>query len=112
MRSVENVAGIDVHKMMLVVVVGRTDQDEKEWMGRKFGTTRRELEHLRAWLEEQSVREVAMESTAQYWKPVWLTLEGISNCTWHKPDRRPAPKGGRRIFGTRYESSSDCWLTI
>jgi len=98
MRSVENVAGIDVHKMMLVVVVGRTDQDEKEWMGRKFGTTRRELEHLRAWLEEQSVREVAMESTAQYWKPVWLTLEGHFQLHLAQARSTTGPKGRKTDF--------------
>jgi transposase len=76
MRSAEKVAGIDVHKMMLAVVVGRSEQAEKEWTRRKFGATRRELEHLRAWLAEQGVQEIAMESTAQYWKPVWLALEG------------------------------------
>ena len=66
------VAGIDVHKMMLAVVVGSSEQAEKEWIRRKFGATRQELEHLKAWLQEQGVEEVAMESTAQYWKPVWL----------------------------------------
>jgi transposase len=30
---------------------------------------------LADWLLEQQVEEVAMESTAQYWKPVWETLE-------------------------------------
>ncbi|HEY5030782.1 MAG TPA: IS110 family transposase, partial [Candidatus Angelobacter sp.] len=30
---------------------------------------------LAAWLVEQQVEEVVMESTAQYWKPVWGTLE-------------------------------------
>lgn len=76
MRSVEQVAGIDVHKKMLAVVVGSSDQAEKGWIRRKFGTTRQELEHLKAWLQQLQVREVAMESTALYWKPVWLTLEG------------------------------------
>ena len=42
----------------------------------KFGTTPGELKLLRAWLTEQGVREAGMESTAQYWKPVWQELEG------------------------------------
>jgi hypothetical protein len=33
------------------------------------------LRSLAAWLVEQQVEEVVMESTAQYWKPVWGTLE-------------------------------------
>ena len=35
-------------------------------------------DHLRLlseWLIEQQVEEVVMESTAQYWKPVWGALE-------------------------------------
>jgi hypothetical protein len=28
------------------------------------------------WLKERGVQEVAMESTAEYWKPVWMELEG------------------------------------
>ena len=30
---------------------------------------------MRAWLMERGVQEVVMESTAQYWKPVWVDLE-------------------------------------
>jgi transposase len=30
---------------------------------------------LAEWLLEQQVQEVVMESTAQYWKPVWEALE-------------------------------------
>ena len=33
------------------------------------------LRSLAAWLVEQQVEEVVMESTAQYWKPVWGMLE-------------------------------------
>jgi transposase len=43
---------------------------------RRFGSTASELQHLLAWLEQRGVQQVVMESTAQYWKPVWLALEG------------------------------------
>src|SRR2546426_9583525 len=33
------------------------------------------LQRLAEWLTEQQVEEVVMESTAQYWKPVWGALE-------------------------------------
>jgi hypothetical protein len=36
----------------------------------KFGTMRSEIGHLSAWLQHR-VSEVVMESTAQYWRPVW-----------------------------------------
>jgi transposase len=42
----------------------------------KFRTFTRDLKRLRAWLIACKVTEVAMESTGQYWRPVWNILEG------------------------------------
>ena len=76
------IAAIDVHKRMLMVVLmagaGSPSQpgEEQQFEKRRFGTTTGELLHLLAWLQQQGVQEVVMESTAQYWKPVWLALEG------------------------------------
>jgi transposase len=42
---------------------------------RRFASTTPELGKLRAWLQEEEVEEAVMESTAQYWKPVWWELE-------------------------------------
>ena len=70
------IAGIDVHKKMLAVVVADiSGGGELQWDRRQFGTTPGELHLLAQWLEQQSVEEVVMESTAQYWRPVWGTLE-------------------------------------
>ena len=41
----------------------------------KFASTPAQLRLLAGWLLEQQVEEVVMESTAQYWKPVWGALE-------------------------------------
>ncbi len=43
---------------------------------------------------EQEVEEVVMESTAQYWRPVWEALEH------HWRPRRRAREGGPRLAGT------------
>ena len=75
----EVVAGIDVHKAMLAVVVARLGQDETEYMSRKFGSGRWQVKELIDWLLELGVDRVAMESTAQYWKPVWYALEPFSS---------------------------------
>jgi len=69
-------AGIDVHKRMLAVVV--TDvagEGEYQFERRKFGASPDQLQLLAEWLVAQEVDEVVMESTAQYWKPVWGALE-------------------------------------
>lgn len=70
------IAGIDVHKAMLAVVVADVEV-EGEWpfVRRPFGATPSELRRLSAWLVEHEVEEVVMESTAQYWRPVWDALE-------------------------------------
>jgi transposase len=70
------IAGIDVHKKMLAVVVSDVEiASEYQFERRKFGANPEQLRSLAAWLLEQEVEEVVMESTAQYWKPVWETLE-------------------------------------
>jgi transposase len=70
------IAGIDVHKRMLAVVV--TDvavEGEYQFERRTIGTTPDQLRTLAAWFVEGQVDEVVMESTAQYWRPVWDILE-------------------------------------
>jgi transposase len=70
------IAGIDVHKKMLAVVVSDVEVDgEYQFEQRLFGSYPEALRSLAAWLLEQEVEEVVMESTAQYWKPVWGALE-------------------------------------
>jgi len=70
------IAGIDVHKKMLAVVVSDVEVDGGfQFERRRFGGNPEQLRSLAAWLLEQEAEEIAMESTAQYWKPVWETLE-------------------------------------
>ena len=65
------IAGIDVHKKMLAVVVADIAVDGAyEFIHRRVGTSPRELRALAAWLGAEAVEEVVMESTAQYWRPV------------------------------------------
>ena len=70
------IAGIDVHKKMLAVVIADiAAEGEYQFTRRKVGTSPRELRELAAWLGAEAVEEVVMESTAQYWRPVWEVLE-------------------------------------
>jgi transposase len=89
------IAGIDVHKKMLAVVVSNVEvESEFEFERRWFGSNPEQLRSLAAWLVEQEAEEVVMESTAQYWKPVWGALE-----RYWKPicEKR---EGARRKSGT------------
>jgi transposase len=70
------IAGIDVHKKLLAVVVSDVETEgEYAFERRNFSSNPEQLRSLAAWLVEQHVEEVVMESTAQYWKPVWEALE-------------------------------------
>src|SRR5260370_28498320 len=70
------IAAVDVQKKMLAVVVADVEgEGEYQFERRKFGASPEQLQVLAQWLVEQEIEEVVMESTAQYWKPVWGTLE-------------------------------------
>src|SRR6267154_2513219 len=70
------IAGIDVHKKMLAAVVSNVEiEGEYQFERRLFGSSPDQLRSLAEWLLEQEVEEAVMESTAQYWKPVWEALE-------------------------------------
>ena len=92
------VAGIDVHKKMLAVVVAVVGEQEIEYRQHKCGTTTTELEQLAAWLTAQQVSEIAMESTAQYWRPVWIALEGRFRLHLAQPRSTQAPRGRKSDF--------------
>jgi len=93
------VAGIDVHKKLLVVVVADVSQPELSFECRRFGTVASELYNLGLWLCERGVAEAVMESTAQYWKPVWLELEPRLRLNLAQAQSNRAPKGRKSDFG-------------
>ena len=75
--TVERCAGLDIHQASVVacVLAGPPGCKPRKEV-RSFGTSTRELEALRTWLEELGVTHVGMESTGIYWKPVHAVLEG------------------------------------
>jgi transposase len=69
-------AGLDVHKKTVVaaiLVAGEQGGLRKEV--RTFGTMTSDLLALSDWLMDCEVSHVAMESTGEYWKPVFNILE-------------------------------------
>ena len=70
------VAGLDVHKKTVVAARMRvTEEDRVEWETKTFGTTTPDLLEMHDWLSEWELTHVAMESTGDYWKPVFNILE-------------------------------------
>ena len=78
-----NIAGIDVHKKVLVVVVAEvTEQGEWSYERGTFGATAYELQRLADWFQHQGVQEVVgvrpkSETASQgtkdiEWSEVWI----------------------------------------
>lgn len=72
----QNVAGLDVHKKTVVAAIS-VQKAEGSWHKerRTFGTMTADLLALSDWLMAHGVTHVAMESTGEYWKPVFNILE-------------------------------------
>jgi transposase len=94
---------------MLAVVVRREENGQVEYEKRKFGTTRSEIEHLAAWLQKQRVEEVVMESTAQYWRPVWYGLEAHFRLHLCHPLKVRAPRGRKRDYRDAQRLADRWW---
>ena len=72
----KRVAGLDVHKKTVVATRMRVTEDDRvEWETKTFGTTTPDLLELHDWLYEWDLTHVTMESTGDYWKPVFNILE-------------------------------------
>ena len=78
MRQVyKRCAGLDVHKKTVVACRVRIDeQGNWEQEVRTFSTMTHELLQLVDWLLAWEVTHVTLESTGEYWKPVYNLLEG------------------------------------
>jgi transposase len=72
----QHVAGLDVHKKVIVAAV-LAQLANGDWLQEKrnFGTMTADLLALSDWLMLHGVTHVAMESTGEYWKPVFNILE-------------------------------------
>jgi len=54
-----------VHKKMLAVIVRRDQDGQPQYEKRKFGTTRKEILALAAWLQHWQVSEVVIAYASQ-----------------------------------------------
>ena len=72
----ERCAGIDVGKKWIAVcVLTGPANGEAQVERRKYQTTNQSLEQMCAWLVECGCTHVAMESTGEYWRPIYNVLE-------------------------------------
>ena len=100
------IAAIDIHKKVLMVVVAVAAAEvvdvageALEFICQRFGTGAEERRRLVRWLQQQEVTEVVMESTAQYWKPIWLELEPhFQKLHLAQAQSNRAPRGRKHDF--------------
>lgn len=67
-------AGLDVHKDTVVACVRLAQDGKVHREVRTFKTTTRDLLKLSEWLAAHGCREVVMEATGVYWRPIWHIL--------------------------------------
>ena len=86
----ERCAGIDVGKKWIAVcVLTGPANGEAQVERRKYQTTNQSLEQMCAWLVECGCTHVAMESTGEYWRPIYNVLEEATDIEtfWRTPSR-------------------------
>jgi transposase len=81
---------------MVVVIDASTPEEKPE--RRRFTTMPSDLHRLSMWLREQGVEEAVMESTAQYWRGVWLELEPYLRLQLAQAFSNRAPRGRKHDF--------------
>ena len=93
-KIIERCAGIDVGKrFLLCCVLTGSAAAEPHSETRRFDTPVPSLERLRAWLQEQQVTHVVMESTGSYWIPIFNLLEGLFTVVLANPEEVKTRKG-------------------
>jgi transposase len=96
---------LDVHKAQVTACVrvpGRGRERMQEVA--EFQTTVRGLLALRDWLKAHRVRQVAMEATGVYWKPVWAILEEEFDCLLCNA------RHVKQVPGRKIDVSDAAWL--
>ena len=69
-------AGLDIHKKTVVACLLTQDgQGQGKRETRTFSTMTADILELLDWLTAQGCTHIAMESTGEYWKPVYNLLE-------------------------------------
>jgi hypothetical protein len=70
------VAGLDVHRDVVLACIRSSDGKRTRTMKRSFSTMTGSLVELAAWLVDNGVSTAVLESTGVYWRSVYYALEG------------------------------------
>ena len=70
------VAGLDVHRDVVLACIRSSDGKRTRTTKRSFSTMTGSLVELAAWLVDNGVSTAVLESTGVYWRSVYYALEG------------------------------------
>ncbi len=107
-RIVERPGALDVHKASVTACVRVWQGRELEERMAEFQTTVYGLLALADWLAALGVKQVVMEATGVYWKPVWAVLEDRFELLLVNARHVKQALVARPISRTRNGSAS-CW---
>ncbi len=68
-------SGLDVHKRFVVACLSIIQHGQRHKEVRQVSTMTSDILALKAWLKASGCRQIAMESTGVYWKPIFHLLE-------------------------------------
>lgn len=68
-------SGFDVHKRFVVACLSIVEQGQRRKELRQTSTMTSDILELKAWLQASGCRQIAMESTGVFWKPIYHLLE-------------------------------------
>jgi transposase len=103
---VERCAGIDIGKADVKVTVRTPGKRAGTFhrQTRTFAATTRSLLKLRDWLVGEQVTLIGMESTGDYWRPVYYLLEEVIECWLLNPQHIKV------VPGRKSDVSDSAWI--
>ncbi len=103
---VKRCAGLDVHKMQIMVTVRLEQSDgQVQESTHEFGTFQADRLALADWLNSLNVELVVMESTGSYWKSIFSTLEAAGLKAYMVNARH-----GKQVPGRKTDVKDSQWL--
>lgn len=104
---VETCCGIDVHQKTIVCCIldGPLDTNHPKKYERTFGTRTHELRQALDWLNDHQVTDVFMESTGQYWVPIFnIFSEAAFHMTLANPQHI------KNVLGRKTDTKDAEWI--
>ena len=102
---VKNCAGLDVHKMMIMVAIRKETPDGIEEFSQSFGTFKKDRENLCQFLEQHQVELAVMESTGVFWKSIYASIVKAGLKAWVVNARHV-----KNVPGRKTDTQDSQWL--